>query len=146
MENMDPKETVAMETMTADDYFNETAHRILNISWFLLLIGALLMLVVNLIAYYGWNFSDYWFEWPLSYLLGGLTNILNFIILKLSLSRPKVIPKAPLSSGNYLLRMALYVLVSLIGYKVNFLSVIPILIGFYTVRGAIFIYSFHNRG
>lgn len=146
MENRDPNETMAMGTMKDEDVFKQTARRILTLSWFLLLIGTLLTLITNIVAYFGFSISSYWFQWPISYLFGSLTNIINFIIIILTLSRPKSIPKTSLLSGNYLLRMALYALACYIGYKVAFLHVIPVIIGFFTVRIAIFIYSYRNQG
>lgn len=129
-----------------EETFNRTAKGIINISIILSVTITFLALVVNLIDFNTFKFSNYWYEWPASYLLGAVANIINFIILKRSLSNPNYIPKTSVTSNKYLLRMGIYVAACYIALKIDRLNVIPVFLGFFTVRIAIYIYTYKNRG
>lgn len=146
MEYNNQNETIGMETTSEDETFKKTASGILRIAWFLLLSITLLLVVANIIAYYSFEFSNYWFEWPVSYLLGAIINIINFNILKLALSNPNYVPKSSKVSNNYFIRMVLYAATCFIALKVKVFNIVPVIIGFFTIRVAIFIYTLKNRG
>ena len=83
MEYNNQNETIGMETTSEDETFKKTASGILRIAWFLLLSITLLLVVANIIAYYSFEFSNYWFEWPVSY-LWSIINMSIYLLTALS--------------------------------------------------------------
>ena len=128
--------------------FLKTYRKIIRIAWIVMISLSIISYLISIVFFK--NFD--WYMFPLSFLLGAMTNIFAFNLLKNNVANITDDVKSAISGSfsNYAVRLMIYAFVFMISLK-NFQSgnakLNPILVvaGFFTVRIAIYIYSWSNR-
>jgi len=128
--------------MNDNQDFNITYQKIIGISWIIMISVIILLSSGSLI------FAQIpWYSLPLSYLLGAMTNIFAFNLLKNSVANISADSRASISGSfsNYAVRIAIYAFVLFISLNNDKLNPYVVASGFITIRIAIYIYSWLNR-
>jgi len=111
--------------------------RIIRLSWLIIAVVSSILTLINIIFF---GHLD-WYHFPLSYLLGAMTNLLAFNllrnnILKLDDDKHKAVSQ---SFTNYVLRFIIYGFVLYFSFKNDKLNGFIVFGGFLTVKAAIYL-------
>lgn len=133
--------------MKKNDEYKTAFSKIITISWIIILSVTTVVTIISLILYYGkwFDFSLYWYSWPLSYLLGTMVNLFAFNLLKNNIASLSSESNIASSTSNYLIRLLIYGFALYIAINNEKLNTVFVFMGFLTVRIAIYIYSFQYK-
>jgi hypothetical protein len=128
--------------------FDKAFSKIVFYAWVIIIIITSIVTIASLIFYFGgwYKFPDYWYSWPLSYFLGAMVNLFTFNLLKKNIALisgdSKGISRAV---SNYIIRFFIYGFVLFIAFKNEKLNPFFVLGGYFTVRIAMYIYSYLKK-
>lgn len=122
--------------------FHRTYRNIISITWMIIIFVSIILLILSLI----FNRNDLWY-WNISYLLGAMTNMFAFTLLKNNIANITADATSSISGSfsNYAVRLMIYAFVLFVSFNNNKLNEYIVASGFLSVRLAIYIYSFRKR-
>ena len=129
--------------MNENEVYQATYRNVISISWLIMLSVSILLIFISLLFFK----DELWYKLSLSYLLGAMTNIFAFNLLKNNIANISSNTKNVISGSfsNYLVRLMIYGFVLFISFNNDKLNPYIVLSGFLTVRIAIYIYSWIKR-
>ncbi|QVK17785.1 ATP synthase subunit I [Mycoplasmatota bacterium] len=129
--------------MSDNQDFNTTYQKIIGISWVIMISVIIILSLVSII----FLSEQPWYSLPISYLLGAMTNIFAFNLLKNNIANITADSKNAIAGSftNYAVRLMIYAFVLFISFNNDKLNPYVVASGFITVRIAIYIYSLLNK-
>lgn len=129
--------------MSDNQDFNNTYRKIIGISWGIMISVSIILIVVSIIFFA----KQPWYILTISYVLGAMTNIFAFNLLKNNIANISADNTSAITGSftNYAVRILIYGFVLFISLDNEKLNPYIVALGFLTVRIAIYIYSWLNR-
>ncbi|HEY8365384.1 MAG TPA: ATP synthase subunit I [Haloplasmataceae bacterium] len=117
--------------------------KIISISWIIILSVSVILTVISLIFFPG----ELWYKLTLSFILGSMTNLLAFNLLKNNVSNVTSNARKAISDtiSNNFIRLIIYAVVLFISFKSDKLNAYVVATGFLVVRISIYIQTFLDK-
>ncbi len=112
-------------------------HKVIRISWLIILIMCLLLLIISLVFFP----ENLWYKLSLSFLFGSMTNLFAFNLLKNNVmnSTSNFRKAFASSSSNYIVRFIIYGFVLYVSFQSGKLNPYVVAAGFLTARIALYL-------
>lgn len=117
--------------------------KIISISWIIILSVSVILTIISLIFFPG----ELWYKLTLSFILGSMTNLLAFNLLKNNVSNVTSNARKAISDtiSNNFIRLIIYAVVLFISFKSDKLNAYVVATGFLVVRISIYIQTFLDK-